>query len=72
MTQIKHIQNNYNSPSEPQNDSLTDYDFEVAPVKPEEGDPGSSAGRATGEAHYEASGSLVRPSLLTVDTLRGR
>lgn len=36
---------------------MTDYDFEVALVKPEEGDPGSSAGRPTGEAHYEASGS---------------
>lgn len=51
--------------------SMTDFDFEVGLVKPEEGHPGSSAGRPTGEARCEVSGSPVYRRLLTVDNLRG-
>lgn len=50
---------------------LTDLDFEVAVVKAEEGEPGSSAGRSKGEAYFEVSGSLMSHRLLMEANLRG-
>lgn len=50
---------------------VTDLDFEVGLVKPEEGEPSSSAGRSKGEAYSEVSGSLMHHRLLMVANLRG-
>lgn len=50
---------------------LTDLDFEVSLVKPEEGEPRSSIGRSKGEVYFEVFGSLMYHRLLMVANLRG-